>query len=426
MQGVHYHVMKLQSKVGTDGNPTVVDPYDPEQFTRPVHLHRRRAHEKPTTGAGPTEPTASVDDKEREMLNAKRAERDAEREANRAMIAPSGGVETKKPVKKKRQKKVEDVYFDENDPKQRQRQKLRYEESRPWHLEDFDGKQVWVGTFEEPPSDMSVMFEIGTETEGFRMIPVEKWYKFVQTNRVNVMNIEQVEKHMAKKYKMPRWALGTHASNDEARHEELARRLAELRSEQRQEYSIDRDEPDYEYNDEFPDDDEGLIFGDQGDEEAKEIERKIFHHMREANLPAPGLKNGDKDWDAEEDKKRKLEKAERKRTKKLRKQLVKKERKNEYNSDSEHGEFDSSSEEDESEEERQREEDGKKQEEAQKAHSEPSGSSSKGTNTPSGRSEKKAPAKLGPSLKRPGSPDLSEMSGNESSRKKAKVNGGLL
>jgi len=50
----------------------------------------------------------------------------------------------------------------------------------------------------------------------------------------------------------------------------------------------------------------------------------------------------------------------------------------------------------------------------------PSGASSKGTNTPSGRPKHSDPLKKAKSLKRAGSPNLSESSGNESTRKKKK------
>lgn len=54
-----------------------------------------------------------------------------------------------------------------------------------------------------------------------------------------------------------------------------------------------------------------------------------------------------------------------------------------------------------------------------------SGASSRGTNTPSGRPSKHhlPSTKPSSSLKRPGSPNISEASGNESSRKKHKKNG---
>jgi len=86
----------------------------------------------------------------------------------------------------------------------------------------------------------------------------------------------------------------------------------------------------------------------------------------------------------------------------------------------------SQSDDDTSDEEKQAEIDKRKDEEAKlkaKANAEsklPSGASSKGTNTPSGRPKHPDPLKKAKSLKRPGSPNLSESSGNESSRKKMK------
>lgn len=435
-QGLHYHAMRFQSRpTGEVGSSTTVNPYDDSQFTRPLHLHRRNARDKLET-AEQSDAASGVDDKEREQMSIRRAERQAEREANQALIAPTGG-DVKKPMKKKPQKKVEDVYFDENDPQQRARAQLRYEEARPWHLEDFDRKNIWVGSYEEPMKDTNVMFEIGEH--GFRMVPIEKWYKFQQTNRVkNVMDGDAAEKEMSKKFRAPRWFLGTQEANDQMRrHAAMAQReqhRARMRSAddddagpfmKKEEYQADVDEIDFEFNDEFQDDDEGFIFGDPQDDEAKEVEKKIREEMRSANLAGTGVKDEDKDWDDEEQKEREAEQLEKRNTKRMRKQLIKKERKNEYDSDSDRGEFSESSESEDSEEERERLEEERKQEETRKLNDEKSGASSRGTNTPSGRSEKKDLAKsLGASLKRVGSPDLSELSGNESSRKKAKgVNG---
>ena len=436
MQGIHHHIMKLNTKSDTrDQHPILVNPYDERQFTRPMRLHRRNARDKMET-ADQSDAASGVDDKEREIMNIRRAERQAEREANQALIAPTGG-DTKKPQKKQPQKKVEDVYYDENNPVQRARAQLRYEEARPWHLEDFEAKNVWVGSYEEPLSDNSVMFEIGEN--GFRMVPVEKWYKFTQTNRFNnTMDSDAVEKHMNKKFKAPRWFMGTQEQNDEARRQAAIQLREQRRAEMRgvddedrnpymktEDYQADVDEIDFEFNDEFQDDDEGMIFGEQPDDDTKEIEKKIREEMRSANLAGTGVKDEDKDWDAEEQKEKLAEQEEKRRTKRMRKQLIKKERKNEYDSESDRGEFSETSESEDSEEERERLEEERKQEEARKLNGDKSGISTKGTNTPTGRSEKRDASKsLGASLKRPGSPDLSELSGNESSRKKVKsING---
>ncbi|KAK5169394.1 transcription factor IIF subunit tfg1 [Saxophila tyrrhenica] len=424
-EGLHYHTMKLKSR-----EDKTINPYDVSQFPRPVRLHRRMARDKRALGEQ-LEAASGVDDKERELMSAKRAERQAEREANQALIAPTGG-DAKKSTKKKPQKKVEDVYYDENNPKHRARAQLRYEEARPWHLEDFESKNIWVGSYEEPLADRSVMFEIGTE--GFRMVPVEKWYTFTQTNRFEVMDSDAVEKHMGQKLKAPRWFLGTQMANDEARKQAAyqareQQRIKRRGSEdeempiKREEYQADVDEIDFEFEGEFQDDDEGMIYGDQ-DEDAKEIERRIREEMRSANLAGSGLKDIDKDYDEEEAEEKRKEQERKRKQKRMRKQLIKKERKNEYDSDSDRGEFSESEESEDSEEERERLEEERKAEEARKLNDEKSGASTKGTNTPTGRSEKRDQSRLGASLKRPGSPDLSELSGNESSRKKAKgVNG---
>jgi transcription initiation factor TFIIF subunit alpha len=419
-QGLHYHAMKLQSREGT-----IVNPYDPTQFQRPVRLHRRMARDKMETGEQ-SDAASGVDDKERELMSIRRAQRQAEREANQALIAPTGG-DSKKSSRKKPQKKVEDVYYDENNPVHRQRAQLRYEEARPWHLEDFEGKNVWVGSYEEPLSESSVMFEIGQS--GFRVIPVEKWYKFSQTNRFAVMDSDAAEKLMNQKVKLPRWVTESQAGNDEARRHAAALKKEQNRTQSRayedeeddvpmnrDEYQADVDEIDFEFNDEFQDDDEGMIFGDQ-DEDAKDTEKRIRDEMRTANLPGTGIKEEDKDWDEDERRKQKKERDTKRKTKRMRKQLMKKERKAEYGSDSDTGEF---SEDDDSEDSDEEMENEQKLEEIRKQNGDKSGASTKGTNTPAGRPEKRDQNRLGASLKRPGSPDLSEMSGNESSRKKAK------
>ena len=82
-----------------------------------------------------------------------------------------------------------------------------------------------------------------------------------------------------------------------------------------------------------------------------------------------------------------------------------------------------SSSEDDSETERLKEEERKKEEEKNSTvNGAPSGASSQGTPTQSGRSENHGSSQMtnGLSLKRPGSPNLSEASGSESTRKRIK------
>ncbi|TKA82047.1 hypothetical protein B0A55_01526 [Friedmanniomyces simplex] len=432
MRGLHYHGFRMQSRMDDNGKLLQVDPYNEGEFTRPVRLYRRRPQDKPEI----TEQAAAVPGEE--LREARRAERQAEREANQALIAPTGEASKKPQQKKKPQKKVEDVYYDESNPKFEARSQLRYEEARPWHLEDFDNKNRWVGSYEEPLSKKHVMFEVSSS--GFNLVPIEKWYRMARTDKVKALDDRQIEKMMESKHKAPRWFRSDKEVETAARQAAIAAKREEFAQGRKakreiddddapayvkqEEYRADVDEIDFEYDDEFQDDDEGHIFADQNDDDAKEVEKRIREEMRGANLPDAGVKGADdQDWVNEEKEQRDAADEERRRQKKLKKQLKRKELRVEYESDSDEGHeyMESSESDDEEEEERERLEEERKKEEAQKAavaaNGDKSGTSSKGNNTPSGRPEKKA-------LKRDA--DVSDLSGNESSRKKAKLNGSAL
>lgn len=429
-QGMRYHAAKLHSKAFDDQSTAAVNPYDETQFVRPLRLHRRYARDKMET-ADADDAASGLDDKEREMMSARRAERQAEREENQKLIAPTGGEATKS-LKKKPKKNVEEGR-DNSDPVRQKRMQLRYEEARPWHLEDFERKNIWIGSYEQALSEHSILLTVGQD--GFQMVPVEKWYRFTPTNKVNSMDSEEVEKHMNKKFTLPRWALGTQLDNELARRELHQAKIKALKARPRDEddvkredgngeFEADRDMLDLDLQDEFQDDDEGMLFQGDEDEAGDDIAKRIYLEMREAGLGGTGVKDEDVDPEEEERKKQIAEREEKKKAKRMRKQLRKKEARPEYVDNSESDPYASSSESVDSDEEAEKaEEIRKKEEEARKAsqlNSDKSGASTMGTNTPSGRSEKRDRSRLG--SKRPG--DDSDLSGNESSRKRAKVTNG--
>jgi transcription initiation factor TFIIF subunit alpha len=441
-EGMRYHGFKFNVRVGEDKQVPTIDPYDPSQFTRPVRLHRRYARDKQETGQ-PSDAPPGVDDKERELYNARRAERQAEREANQALIAPTGTLTKKAQGKKKNQKVVEDVYYNESNPRQQKAAQLRYEETKPWHLEDYDSKNTWIGTYQEPMSSSSVLLTVDIGVGGFNMTPIERWYKFTPTNRLDTMNAEEAEKYMSAGVKPDRWFLKTQVGQEEAKQQEVKVKRERMNAMKKAElvenegyaavkdegefYNPDKDDLDFEFNDEFQDDDEGAMFGNLEEDEAKDIERRIREEMRGANISAPGLKNTELDFDEEETRQKMEERAQRKREKRMKKQLIKKERKMEYEDDSDENPYSESSDSEDSDEERERLETERKEEEERKAaalaNGDKSGASTKGSNTPSGRAEKKDHSRLTANLKRPGSPNLSDASGTES-RKKAKGTNG--
>ncbi|KAG8626522.1 hypothetical protein KVT40_005467 [Elsinoe batatas] len=427
LQNLRHHAMRLASE-------QVVNPYDPSQFTRPLRLHRRFPRDQKTE----ISPGDAIDDKEREKEEIRKAERQAQKDANQAQIAPTGqaGQQKKRPQFKK---KVEDVYYPQDTPEAQKRAKLRYEEGRPWHLEDFDSKNAWIGAYEEPLSETHAMFALDSNGS-FRMVPLEKWYKFTPTGRYKTMDLDEAEKHMANKIKGSRWFLENSMSDDQRKRMEAERqkRLMKGRVGMRGErtgprrggddddgempdVADDADEIDFDAEDEFQDDDEGKLIGGE-DEDVKESEKRIRQEMLGANIFAGTGVKEEKDWHEEEEKEKKKESEERKRQRKLRRALVKNERKFEYESESDHP-YSEESEDDEDMELIKDEEIKKEDEKNGRVNGDKpaSGPSSVGTNTPSGRTEKHSDPRLaGASLKRPGSPNLSEASGSESSRKRLK------
>ncbi|THZ09546.1 Rap30/74 interaction domain-containing protein [Aureobasidium pullulans] len=423
LEGLRYHAMKFIAD-------NEINPYDKTQFERPVKLHRRFPRDTPNA---PTDANPE-DDKEREKEVIRKAEKAAEREATQAQIAPTD----KAAAAKKRQpfkKKTEDVYYLTDTPDTQKRARLRYEEGRPWHLEDFENKNIWIGTYEEPLSESNVMFLLSNGC--FKMVPIEKWYRFNPTGRFKIMPLIEAEARMARNEKDPRWFLDNDKTAGQRRAElerqaRLTRGRVGMRGENRikneddddddrEDLADDVDELDFEAEDEFQDDDEGKLFGDDEDE-AKEAASKIKKERHGANIFAGTGVKDEKDWDEEEEREKAQERAERKKAKKLRKKLVKIEKNYEYDTD----ESDNPYSEDESEDsdtERLREEEERKKDEELKANGEkPASQMSTNANTPSGRAEKHAgslqPKPSMSNLKRPGSPNLSETSGSESINRK--------
>jgi len=334
LEGLRFHAIKFISN-------NVVNPYDKDQFERPVKLHRRFPQDTPNipVDANPE------DDKEREKEAIRKAEKAAEREATQAQIAPTD----KAAAAKKRQpfkKKTEDVYYPTDTPEAQKRARLRYEEGRPWHLEDFENKNIWIGTYEEPLSESNVMFVF--DNGSFRMVPIEKWYRFNPTGRVPLLSLVEAEAFMEKREKNPRWFMDNEHGREKkraelARQERLTRGRVGTRGENRVkdeddddnenvDVADDVDELDFEAEDEFQDDDEGKLFGDD-EEEAKEAASKIKKERHEANIFAGTGVKDEKDWYEEEQLEKKKEREEKKKAKKLRKKLVKIEKNYEYDDD---------------------------------------------------------------------------------------------
>lgn len=339
MEGLRFHVARFYSKKD-------VDPRNEKDFTRPVRLHRRDPRAPPGGGGGvrdedgPGGKEGSLDDKERERQEMLRAQREAEREAEMAQVAPAANSNNQKRSGAFK-KKTQQVFRNDQTEEQKASTKLRYEEAIPWHLEDFDNKQTWVGSYEAALSETSaaLVYKDGK----FCIMPVEKWYKFAPKTPFSTLNIDEAEKLMGKKVKDPRW-LEEQLKQKRVKQEEQRDRNANNKlfvgkgvggnSVERSAATTIKREPEdageLDFDEmQFADDEENqVIEGDE--EEAKETEQRIKRDQLTANTFNLKEENEYEKLDKLEEKEKQAQK---KLGKKTRKALIKRERQFIYDSD---------------------------------------------------------------------------------------------
>jgi transcription initiation factor TFIIF subunit alpha len=258
-----------------------IDPSDPNEFTRPVRLHRRDPRLQPPGREG-EDPAKQPDDgltpEERAKQEAERIAKEKEREEILASIAPSKGERSASKRNPFKKKTMQVFHKDEND------RKLRYEEYFPWHIEDFDYKNTWVGNLESGLSNGSYAMFVMKE-RSFQMVPIEKWYKFTQRNVFKNFTIEEAENLLKKKAKPSRWLMddlikkldpeagenGQPGIKSEPRAQRGMFLVKGERLKQPKKEVADADELDFE--DDFQDDEEAPIMdGDEEENKATEVQ----------------------------------------------------------------------------------------------------------------------------------------------------------
>ena len=345
MEGLRHHAARFSSK-------KKVDPRNQDEFTRPVRLHRRDPRAPPAGGGGVKDEDVVMggmdskdgilDDKERERQDMLRAEREAQREAEMAQVAPTANTGGQKKLGAFK-KKTQQVFRNDQTDEQKAESKLRYEEHLPWHLEDFDNKQTWVGSYEAALSDTYAMLVQGQDGV-FRITPVEKWYKFTSKQQFKTLTIEEAENRMGKKVKDPRWFMESLKANQDKQQEQNNKKAssklyvgkvsstdegrvpaAGIKRE-----TAEMDELDFE-EDRFADDEENPVFEGEA-EEAKEAEERIKKDQLQANIF--DLKD-EKLYDKADLVEKKEKEAQKKLGKRVRKALMKREKNYIYDTDSE-------------------------------------------------------------------------------------------
>ncbi|KAJ5930771.1 hypothetical protein N7466_006264 [Penicillium verhagenii] len=412
-EGLKNHIARFAAK-------RVVDPRDESQFTRPVRLQRRdpRPRNQDHNAERMVGPDGQqLDEAEREALDAKRAAREKERAENLAQIAPSVGSTAKRPNAPKQ--KTQQVFKSDMTPEEIARARIKYEEALPWHLEDFDNRNIWVGNYEAALSETHAVFVL--DNGKMRMIPAEKWYKFSAKSHFKALTIEEAEKFMAKRVKDPRWFM-------EKQEEVAQQKELEKFAKSRKVYAgkqgvlagregLEASEMDFE-EDRFADDEEHDDLFNEQDEDTKAAEKRIKDDQLKANVF--DLKE-EKDYEEEEQREKREREARHKLGKKMRKALKKRERNFDYSSGSDANPYSEEESSDDSETERLKEEERKAEEEKKEKEKELGASLPKGATTPSGRPKHTDPLKKSTaSRKRLGSPGGSDASGTDTSRKKVK------
>lgn len=340
-EGFRHHVARFASKKN-------VDPRNSEEFVRPVRLHRRDPR-APPGGAGGVKGEDTLqngmddmDDKEREKQEALKAEREQKREAELAQVAPSVSSGASRAYGKNK-KKTEQIYRNDQTDEQKKQSQLRYEEALPWHLEDFDNKSTWVGSYEAALSDNYAMMVLGQDGV-FRLVPLEKWYKFTQKNQFQTLTAEEAEIRFNKKVKEPRWFMDSEESRQKRKEEQEYKKHAsglflgkwekggggsgEAAPVTKHE-NADADDLDFQ-EDRFADDEDNMNLFEE-DQETKETEERIKKDQLQANV-------FDTKEEKEYEKQEKLEKKEKELTKRFgkrtKKALMKREKNYIYDSDS--------------------------------------------------------------------------------------------
>lgn len=206
-----------------------------------------------------------------------------------ADVAPDGGGRFRRGNTKRKTRQLK--LLDEN------AKRLRFEEFYPWVLEDFDGLNTWVGSYEAGNSDSYVLLSV--ENDGsFTMIPADKVYKFTARNKYATLTIDEAEKRMEKNGKgIPRWLMKhlDDIGTTTTRYDRTQRKLRAVDARQGEEDDRnDNSEVELDFDEEFADDEEAPII-DGDEKENKESEQRIKKEMLQAN--AMGLRDDDEEAD---------------------------------------------------------------------------------------------------------------------------------
>ncbi|VEU24243.1 DEKNAAC105322 [Brettanomyces naardenensis] len=224
----------------------------------------------------------SEEERSRRLEEKKREEeeerRRIERENQMKLVAPDGGArKMKRQILKKKTRQIR--AYDET------KRRLRYEEFYPWVLEDYDAEQAWVGNYEAGNMDNYCLLVLDNENKCFKLVPLEKFYRFTPRNKYATLTLEEAEAKMNKGSTGQRWLMRKMAE-EVATGQRIDLRYRKVHKSGPTigltEEGRKTDDEDMDFDDEFQDDEEAPIM-EGNEEENKMVEGKMKKNMLRAN-----------------------------------------------------------------------------------------------------------------------------------------------
>ncbi|CAG8557928.1 14374_t:CDS:2 [Ambispora leptoticha] len=188
-------------------------PVDLNKFTPPVKLYRGDPNaphpSQVTTAPANNNATNSSSGGAAASSNSNQGKNNSTTGADTSKIAPYGGATRNKQMLFK--KRTKQIYLASKESR-----KLKQEEDKPWILTDYDDQNSWIGEMEGGIRENQYAIFLLTE-DGFKVVPVNRWYKFKPKIKHRTLSLEEAEEAMtkAKKKDASRWMMHTFKPSEE-------------------------------------------------------------------------------------------------------------------------------------------------------------------------------------------------------------------
>ncbi|KAI9354476.1 hypothetical protein BD770DRAFT_392424 [Pilaira anomala] len=202
--------------------------------------------------------------------------------ADTSLIAPLGGATRNKQMLFK--KRTKQIYLAKEDTRE-----LKEQEHRPWILEDYDSQNSFNGTLEGGQRSDYMFFVLSNN--GFKVMPVDRWYKFQPKRNFKTLTLEEAEEQLKKQQKREnsRWMMLKRENEAESPDAVRPNKLkvvdtddaAKAGSDDEGKNRQDSDMDDLDFDDVFQDDDEATAEHEVEDEEVKDSKDRVKKEIKD-------------------------------------------------------------------------------------------------------------------------------------------------